>query len=255
MVPVAKSAIEEIRKHMDQLKSFCQSHPFHDEGSEILFFKSVKPRFQAQLIFWSTLFDIELQKPVGSLKHEKKYLKKRLFMVKDFFKEHKAFYSYYRSGQTNMDSLYFTRSTPRTAPIENRFLMVPDPLFSTSHDHLVAGILANDLLQEFLIQAVASIKSRKYQYVSKEDSSLLQWTASKSGLTELVYSLYTGGVFNNGKAKLNEIAAAFQEKFNVKLTNYYHTFNEIRLRKKNRTAFMDNLRDRLSRKMDDLENP
>jgi RteC protein len=251
---IVKSAIENIRRFMGQLKTFCQLHSFNNPVSEVLFFKSIKPRFQSQLIFWSSMFDIELQRPVGSLKHEKKYLKKRISLIKDYFERHKTFYSYYRSGQTDLDLLYFTRTPNGSLPFENTHSTLSDPLFSTSHDHLVAGILANDMLQEFLLQALSSLKSRKNQYESKEMPSSLHWTASKSGLVELVYSLYSGGVFNDGKAMVSEIASAFQEKFDIKLVNYYHTFNEIRLRKKNRTAFMDNLRDKLSKKMDELED-
>ena len=79
------------------------------------------------------------------------------------------------------------------------------------------------------------------------------WTASKADMIELIYSLQAGGVFNNGKTGIKEIAESFQKLFQVDLGNYYNVFNEIRLRKKNRTALLDHLREKVIQKMDSLD--
>ncbi len=81
----------------------------------------------------------------------------------------------------------------------------------------------------------------------------LSWTASKADLIELINSLQAGGAFNNGKTGIKEIAETFQKLFQIDLGNYYNVFNEIRLRKKNRTAFLDHIREKLIRKMDSLD--
>jgi hypothetical protein len=253
ILTASQRAIETIRNSLSILKGFCQNHHFNDQASEIQFFKSVKPRFQAQLIFWTSLFDIALQRPVGGVKHEMKYLKKRMSSIEDYFNSHKEFYSYYRSAQTDRDTVYFTRNLKIPQSSMSLLTFDVDPAFYTSHGFLVAGILANDILREYLLHEMYLIKSSKNSSKTLGASNSLHWTASKSGLVELVYSLYAGGVFNNGKALVSEIASAFQEKFDIRLVNYYHTFNEIRLRKKNRTAFMENLRDKLSKKMNELE--
>ncbi|HEY4967419.1 MAG TPA: RteC domain-containing protein [Puia sp.] len=59
-----------------------------------------------------------------------------------------------------------------------------------------------------------------------------QWTGSKATLTELIYAMKSGGVQNNGLIGDKEIAEKFEKIFQVELANYYHCFNEIRLRKK-----------------------
>jgi hypothetical protein len=41
--------------------------------------------------------------------------------------------------------------------------------------------------------------------------------------------------------------------FQVELGNHYHCFNEIRLRKKNRTALLDHLQEKVLQKMDGLD--
>jgi hypothetical protein len=80
-----------------------------------------------------------------------------------------------------------------------------------------------------------------------------QWTASKADLIELIYSLQSGGVLNNGKTGIKETAETFQRLFQVDLGNYYNVFNEIRLRKKNRTSLLDLLREKVLQKMDSLD--
>ena len=72
-------------------------------------------------------------------------------------------------------------------------------------------------------------------------------------MVELVYALYAGAVYNNGLAEIKEIAETFEQLFQVDLGNYYHVFNEIRLRKKNRTSLLDLLREKVIRKMDALD--
>jgi len=80
-----------------------------------------------------------------------------------------------------------------------------------------------------------------------------QWTDSKAALTELIYALQYGGVLNNGLIGVKEIAEKFEQIFQVELGNYYHCFNEIRLRKKNRTALLDHLREKVLQKMAGLD--
>lgn len=81
----------------------------------------------------------------------------------------------------------------------------------------------------------------------------LSWTASKADMVELINSLQAGGVFNHGKTGIKEIAETFQKLFKIDLGNYYNVFNEIRLRKKNRTALLDHLKEKIIQKMDSLD--
>jgi hypothetical protein len=59
---------------------------------------------------------------------------------------------------------------------------------------------------------------------------------SKAALTEPIYALQTGGVLNHGQTPIREIAENFEKIFQAGPGNYYHCFNEIRLRKKNRST-------------------
>ena len=239
VIIIAQTGIETARRAMEFLRMYYVSNPFKDRPAEILFFKVIKPHFHARLMYWRAVYEIELQRPVGGRKHDSRFLKKRLKRLHDFFESHSDFYKYYRSGQTESDDSFFVKTA--------------NPLFSTGHDGIVAEIIANDMIKHYLVK---SLKFRLLQNRDDAQSAVhtrLQWTASKTGLVELIYALQSGGVFNNGNAMIHEIASVFQEQFGVDLVNYYHTFNEIRLRKKNRTAMLETIREKLVRKMDELD--
>ena len=83
--------------------------------------------------------------------------------------------------------------------------------------------------------------------------SSFQWTASKANLIELIYALQSAGVFNNGQIGIKKIAKTFETLFQIDLGNYYHVFNEMRLRKKTRTTFLDHLKEKVIQKMDTMD--
>ena len=126
-----------------------------------------------------------------------------------------------------------------------------NPKFTTLKDRLVAEIHANDLLERTihrLIYLHTTLSGNPEKGLPN-----LQWTASRAGLVELIYALQSGGVYNQGQIGIRELADGFQQLFKVDLGNYYHVFNEIRLRKKNRTVLLDHLREQFILKMDKLD--
>ena len=52
---------------------------------------------------------------------------------------------------------------------------------------------------------------------------------------------------------LKQLVNFFSHYFQVDLGNFYHVFNEIRLRKKNRTQLLDLLKEKVVAKMDELD--
>ena len=96
-----------------------------------------------------------------------------------------------------------------------------------------------DRIRDYLQDAINTLRHPGLTGQTAESAGHLQWTASKTALVELIYALQSGGVYNNGQMEIKEIAETFQHVFKVDLGNYYHVFNEIRLRKKNRTSLLD----------------
>ena len=75
----------------------------------------------------------------------------------------------------------------------------------------------------------------------------------KVSLIELIYSLQTAGVINNGTADIKLLTNFFERTFQVDLGNVYNVFQEMRIRKKNRSSFLDQLKERLIQRMDEAD--
>jgi hypothetical protein len=243
--------LPELKKHMiltraiiDELRLLIEKHVFKNQEEEIIFFKEVKPVFYSTLIFETRLFRLHLNQPLGTKQIVRKYWKKELKSITRFFRQNTGFYEYLRVQDTHLDTVYFTRNAPNMEQLE--LYIDYNPKFTTARDGLVAEIFANDNLEQYILNLLNGSGAR-------ERNLNLQWTGSKAGLVELIYALQSGGVYNEGQIGIKEIAETFQQLFKVDLGNYYNIFNEIRLRKKNRTTLLDQLREKVLRKMDELD--
>jgi hypothetical protein len=58
-------------------------------------------------------------------------------------------------------------------------------------------------------------------------------------LIELIYALQSTAVFNHGSADLKRVTAFFEATFQVDVGNVYNAFQEMRIRQKNRSSFLD----------------
>ena len=231
---------------LSEVKEFVLKKGFKNIAEEIYFFKYQKPVIVSKLIFYNAIYKIETKKPYGT-KPIKKYLKKELKRLKKFFYNNIDFYKYYRSNNTVLDENYFLRGKHDIRLWLDTFYFEADHRFSTSHDYKVAKIIANDLIQVYLEDRLHNINQKKALDTSPK------WTASKTALTELIYALYSHGVFNGGNADIKLIAKTFEDAFNIELGDFYHTFMELKARKMNRTKFLDSLCEALIKKMDEQD--
>jgi hypothetical protein len=253
---VAGQSLVIFRRYLVQLKTHVQVNGFVAEPEEILFFKKLKPRLYSRLIYFQKVWQIELKRPAGGKKAEIKYLQKELSRITHFFRKFLFVYQYCRSDATYLDSRFFTRGNSELLPGIESYGVDTDPSFTTGYDFIVAKMTANDLLKPYLQEELAKIKKASPALPESIPGSRLSWTASKASLIELLYALQCTGVFNHGQAALSDVAVFMENVFQVKLGNYYRVFQEIRIRKKSRTQFLDELRDRLIQKMDYAdENP
>lgn len=218
---------------------------FKNTDFEILFFKHQKPAILAKLIYYNAIYKIEAKKP-NQTKAIRKYLNEELKNLKRYFDNNLEFYTYFRTNSTYLDHKYFVRGKHDIKLSLDTFYFETDHCFTTSHDYKVAKIIANDLIQIYLEDQLYTLPCQ-----NKSNISNVSWTGSKTALTELIYSLYAQGVFDNGNADIKLIAKTFGNTFNISLGDFYHTFMELKSRKINRTKFIDSLRDALVRKMDE----
>lgn len=227
------------------------------KAASFRFFKEIKPAFCCQWIYHLSLYRFELRKPPGSDIEKKKYLLKALQGLNGYFQKNLGFYEYHRSGANYLDAQYFLRGKTDLDINLNSFSSFADANFSTSHDYTISKILANEMLGEYFSRMLGQLMHEENTVApSMNYSSDLTWTATKAGLIEIIYALYADGSINNGNADIKAIADHVQRAFNIDLGNYYRTFQEIRIRKKGRTHYLDQLREKLIMRMDNAdENP
>ena len=226
-----------------ELREWVITHEFETEAAEIQFFKEVKPLFFAPVIYWKKMLEIERERPPGQHLLEK-YVRKKMKILHRVNRQQLEIRNIMHHPNPLLDLLYFTRS--RLSPDTDLAQLTGDPRFTTPRDRQVSELMARDWIMEYLILLLEP-------KIMKPADPNLRWTGSRAGLVELIYALQSGGVINQGKASLLELVKYFETGFQVELSNFYHVFNEIRLRKKNRTVLLDELREKITRRMDGLD--
>ena len=128
-----------------------------------------------------------------------------------------------------------------------------DPQFTTSHDFLVSKIIAHDLLIKFYNNELKLLKNEdsnnNLERGKPEVLNDLQWTGTKTELTELLDALNASGVLRNGEVEMKKLVLVCKELFNLDLGNIYKTYGEIKAREKDPTKFLDLMKIRLLQKM------
>jgi len=242
-----ENIITTIVEYLSEIKEYVLKRGFRNNEEEIRFFKYQKPVIVSKLIYYNAIYKIETKKPTET-KAIKKHLKTELKKLKKFFNNNLDFYKYYRTGNSSLDDRLFLRKNHDIKLCLDTEYFQSDHTFSTSHDYKVAKVMANDLIQVYIEDQLYNTDNTKTIDLHK-----LTWTGSKTALTELIYALYQQGVFDNGNSDIREIAKYFESIFNTELGNFYQTFLELRMRKMNRTKFLDALREGLIKKMDEQD--
>lgn len=249
-----ESAIKVILSSQSEVKKIIGQKKFKTDAEEIKFFKELKPQFTSKLIYYNTIFKIEMKKPNGGARILKKYYNNELTKLKAFFDNEIDFYKYYRSGSNYLDYKYFIRGKFDIKMSLDSYYFEADMNFSTSHDYKVASILANDLIQLYLENQLIMLNHKDFNDKSQRKPNVkMIWTSSKVALIELLYALHSEGVFNNGAADLKDIADYFEHVFEINLGQYRRTFLEIRARKSDRVKFLTKLNNTLLKRMEDTD--
>lgn len=238
---LAENGVRLLVTAVEKLKGHCLRTGFTSRSQEIEFFRNHKPQLTALLIYHNDVYNLEAGRPNGK-ESVKKHYKYQLKKIDDHHRTHLSFYQYYKSGSRHLDNQYFTRSRKEILLSLDASYFCADRRFSTSHDYLVAKMLANDMLRHYIEQRISSD--------AVAPARTLNWTAPKTSLVELLYAVHSLGVFNNGNATLNEIAGVLENTFTITLGQYHRIFLEIRARKTDRCRFLAQLQQALSDRMD-----
>ncbi len=246
----AEEILMETDASIRQLKDLLRQYQFPDWSNEIYFFKNTKPQFVAVYIYYSKVLALEASKPYADSQALRSYYENERSNLLYFYNEQREFISYYRRKSTYLDKKYFVRFKFDFKLKLSPELYSYDEEFSTSHDHIVSQIMANDLLEQYLTNKIDSKDSKENSIAHIKN---LEWTAPKVALIELLYALHQTKCFNGGHSDLAEIFRWAENSLNINLGNYHKTLGEIRLRKIDRTKFLSLLQHNFNQYLDDLD--
>lgn len=220
---------------------------FDSQGSEIEFYKKIKPAFESELIYFAELYYILASMP-DRKKEIIKYIKNQYLPIKLFRQRYQFLYEYWGLGRSDLDSCLFVREVVNTP------LLYSQPLPTGDTHALPAGKVfarfrAHRELHGYLERELKKLKST----VAAGESSSIRWTATKAALVELAYALKATGAINNGNSSIRDIATHLEQAFQQDLSQFYRTFQEIRIRKNSRTTFLDRLKQKLEGWMDNTD--
>ncbi len=247
----SKRSISLIQDYLKKLKKQISIYKFPSPDDEIMFFKEIKPSIYSKMIYHFKVFNIEVQRPLGSTKTQIKYFHDEFNKIESFYFENVDFYSYIRNNMSDFDDKYFIRGKL------NRCLYVDFCMcdefcdFSTSHDYKLAQVLAFEQLSNYLNNEIISLE-RNDTPASKTLSfkDKLRWTESKTSLVELLYAIKYANCINFGAIKVKELKAVFEYLFNIDLSESYRTYSNIKNRQQP-AKFIDILKIALTKKVED----
>lgn len=233
-----------------QLREYMTGYQFGDQEDEILFFKYYKPLFFKELIFYSELAYLESSKPVGEKEKIKSFYHHVVDQYQDFFARNHQLYIYHQLERDDLDGQFFLRDS-RPLNLIPDYSLDFDPLFSTPNSSKLAKIMALEDLIEHIRRKIDQLEMGLE--ANSVEKSKHRWTDSKSALIELAYALHSRGAVNHGKSDVKMIIKVMESLFDVQVGNFYRTFQSMRIRKKNRTIFLDSLKDSLEKRMDETD--
>ncbi|WP_207423764.1 RteC domain-containing protein [Desertivirga brevis] len=239
-------SVKSTRTVLLQLREYIAENGFENPEDEVVFFKNIKPVFYSRFIYYQWLYSLESRKPLGGKLALQEYYHSELKSLKHFFNRNHSFYEYYRAGWTFLDEFYFRRQGPNyhTTGDDHDF----DPLFSTSHDYILAKIRAAEVLEGYL-ESLLSEPDKIEQGPNLQQK--LKWTGDTINLVEIAYGIWLTGQMNNGNAGIAEIIRWLEKVFQVRIGRAHRRWVEIAQRKRTSyTKHLDQMKNAILQRID-----
>lgn len=85
-------------EYLEKLRTLGDAAPFQNQEEGIFFFKYVKPKFAARLMYNVYLYNFEYKRPRNQYKIDRNYLLQQLKRINQFIEDNVELYKYYRTG-------------------------------------------------------------------------------------------------------------------------------------------------------------
>jgi hypothetical protein len=251
---IAEQSITIINSKLKELRKIVVITEFKSEKEEIVFFKTMKPKIVSKFMYYVKIFQIESKRPKGNIKIQKKYFETEIKKLQEYFNDNPVLYQYYRRGEVHSDQQFFLRKNKSICIHFDCSGSYIDDDFSTSLDSTFSKFIGYELSIQYLENEIEKLEiDSKTQVNITIKKSNLSWTANKVDLVEIIYAFYFTKSINNGKIDIKEIASTFENVFNIELGDYYRTFLEIKDRRISNTKFLNYLRSKLLKQIEESE--
>lgn len=251
---IIEAAITRITQSLIEIRNQVIKFGFSSKEDEIQFFKHTKPKILSKLIFYMKLLEIESYRYNEIEKYQIKYLNNILKELHHYIDSKYELKQYLVCGRNHMDELYFLRENNKNQMQPDNICIFLDHKFSTAQDNNVAKYLAYEMLIKYVQNEILKV-IKAAELAGKEFSADavndFKWTGSIIWAVELLYALHSVGAINGGNKDIKEIATAFEKFLNIELGDFYRTFQDIKSRKKDRTVFLDKLKNALIQRIEE----
>lgn len=244
-----EQSVEVCIKFFTRLRDFYKEHIPPSEADKIRFFKEVKPKFKALLIFHQSLLRIETRRTIGGKEDLSNYYLDEVKVLVHYFEDHADFYQYVRSSADYLDGQYYVPGVFNVHLDPDENFVDADTVFSTSHDSKLAHVIAHELLLTYLEKTILRVNSREdidlYTFIEQE---MIVWTQTNTALSENIYGWKETKALNNGEISIKRIAAYMERVFHVDIGDISDNWNYI-CDRANKTIYLDDMKKRVLERM------
>ena len=222
-----RRCMEACTQSYRKIKAILRDKEFDSIDDEIHFFKHVKPKVTSRYFYHLKLYQIETGLPMGSTETMIRYYEEEVRKLDNYVSNHQAFCHYIRRESTDMDHIYFTRGNKSPELFTNYQHIDLAEEFATSHGFVLARILANKHLYEYLSRKIRQLEN-SYTIL---DSLIkpVPWTGSKINLVVIMYGLIETGQVDCDLATLSN---HLQKTFDIEIKEVYRIWADVKTRKK-----------------------
>lgn len=145
-------------QHYNKLQCCTKDARFPSKAAEIYYFKHIKPLFTSRLELYTLKFKGLLFAPVDPV-DAVDYWQAEAGRLELFRQQHADFIDYFESGHTHQDDSYFVSSKISDVPTAWRTAYDVEDNYSSTHDGLIAAILAHQHYHRFASRQLEIIRA------------------------------------------------------------------------------------------------
>lgn len=249
----SKKAICMLTEFLNDLEKTLETHQFKSKKIEIEYYKHYLPKVYQKLYYHNIIKKIEgkLFMIFFDSAKEIEILEKQRESLKGLTDNEKEIIAAYGLNSMQTDEQLFLREHYKWRK-ENFILAVHDSYAINTVSEIIgkrAGIA--DAIQ-YINQRICQLKNQnETNFLNQLNTVKVEWTESKTSLSELIYGLHLSKAINNGKMELNLLVNFFEQIFNIDLKNFNSTVQNIKGRKEGQTKFIDSMNQSLLKKLND----